>query len=183
MLTKNPRKSSIRIETKFQKTTIFMHQQKMQMRTRREISISSYRQLLTLCQKRNILLITGIWMLKLCRREWNEHGPHGIGALNKNSEVFADVCCCEQSWHQRSFLLTQALPQNNLGVTKRGNRKSIGPNCYYSKVEIISIRCKSKRMSIYILKSLYTGWKDNIRSFYTVKDKLKQRDRKSIQED
>lgn len=50
MLTKNPRKSSIRIETKFQKTTIFMHQQKMQIRTRREISISSYRQLLTLCK-------------------------------------------------------------------------------------------------------------------------------------
>lgn len=126
MLTKKTkRKSSIRIETKFQKTTIFMHQQKMQMRTRREISISSYRQLLTLCQKRNILLITGIWMLKLCKREWNEHGPHGIAALNKNSEVFADVCWAffsHKPCHKTTWVSPNGETENQLdqiAITRR----------------------------------------------------------------
>lgn len=89
---------SARFETKFQKTAIIQVYAPTNNadEDEKEDFYSSLQTVVNNVPNRDILLVTGDLNAKVglegTGRESDEIGPHGIGTMNKNGELFANVC-------------------------------------------------------------------------------------------
>ena len=77
-------------------------------------------------------------------------GTHGIGEMNENGEMFADLCS-----FNRLIIGGSVFPHRRIhkAITRPSNRESDRPYLHKSEIEEIEARCKSTQRGRCSLRS------------------------------
>ncbi|XP_056022503.1 craniofacial development protein 2-like [Ostrea edulis] len=138
---------SARFETKFQKTTIIQVYAPTNNaeENEKEDFYSSLQTVFNNVPKRGILMITGDLNAKVGSERVGrecEIGPHGIGTINENGELFTDFCAVN-SLVIGGTLFPHKPCHKTTWMSPTGETEPNRSLCHCPKMEIISTRCKS----------------------------------------